>query len=60
MRGKHMKPVFLTVLGLCLVCGPVVAQETKPDEIRPDFSPNQACTAITDNGYDGTIASMTC
>ena len=55
--------VMAIASGLCLllVAGPAVAQ--KPAEPTDPFNPlsgRQACTAIPDNSYDGTVASMTC
>ena len=59
---KTIRVVAITS-GLCLLlaAGPAVAQGSKSEPPDP-FTPSgrQACTAIPDDAYNGTVASMTC
>ncbi len=58
-----MRKMMIPVLALCLIgIAPLAAQETNPEKGAPSpaSSPTEGCTAIPDDGYDGSIGSMAC
>ena len=58
-----MKKVSAALVTSLLLCAPIGAQTVfnpEKGEASPVSEPVLGCNAITDDGYDGTMASMTC